>query len=485
MTRPIKVVLVYPSADDSVQTFYAFNKKQRIGYKPPQSVLILATYLRSKGFTDVHCLDAQVDELSPEQTAQRLVEMAPDVIGITAWTDFWYPVWRTLTSARERLPNALLVVGGPHATVYPEETLTASPADYVVAGDGEDVLLSLIDALQRGVPVPDEAGLWRKSPDGAAIPPSEPFAVVRDITAIPPPDRTLLDFRRYSSVLTPSEYETTMVTSRGCPYKCVFCKMEVQKVYARSAEQVIEEFRQIADLGITDVQVYDDTFTWGNKRAMDICRGMIDSNIKVSWAIRDRVNRVTPELYRLLKQAGCNRVHFGVETGSPRVLKESGKFITLEQVHKAMEIARDVNMTVMCYFMFGFLNETMEDAEMTVELAKKLNPDYVSFGVLIPYPGTEIYGTALKRGVIPIDYWRQFALNPTPDFRIPYVIEHILDRQTLINLKSRATRNFYAQPRRILRELRKLHSFSDFVSKARLGAAIFADGLSPKSVYRY
>lgn len=484
MTRPIKVVLVYPSAHDSVQTFYAFNKKQMIGYKPPQSVLILATYLRSKGFTDVHCVDAQVDELSPEQTAKRLVAMAPDVIGITAWTDFWYPVWKTLTVVREALPNAVLVVGGPHATVYPEETLTASPADYVVAGDGEDVLLSLVDALQRGLPVPEEAGLWRKV-DGAVVAPAQPFAVVDDITTIPPPDRTLLDFRRYSSVLTPSDYETTMVTSRGCPYKCVFCKMEVQKVYARSAEQVVEEFRQIAELGIKDVQVYDDTFTWGAKRAIDICQGIIDSKIKVSWAIRDRVNRVTPELYRLLKDAGCNRVHFGVETGSPRILKDSGKFITLDQVYKGMEIARSVDMTVMCYFMFGFLGETVEDAKLTVDLAKALNPDYVSFGVLIPYPGTEIYSQGMTRGIIPTDYWREFALNPRPDFRIPYVIEDVLDRQALLDLKSRATRNFYAQPRRIIRELRKLHSFADFVSKARLGAAIFADGLSPKSVYRY
>jgi anaerobic magnesium-protoporphyrin IX monomethyl ester cyclase len=484
MPRPIKVVLIYPSSHDSVQTFYAFNKKQMIGYKPPQSVLILATYLRSKGFSDVHCLDAQVEQLTPEQTVDRLVTMAPDVIGITAWTDFWYPVWKTLTLARERLPSSVLVVGGPHASVYPEETLRASPADFVVAGDGEDVLLNLVDALQRGLPVPEEAGLWRKI-DGQPVAPAKPFAVVSDITVIPPPDRTLLDYKRYSSVLTPSDYETTMVTSRGCPYRCVFCKMDVQKVYARTAEQVVEEFRQIAALGITDVQVYDDTFTWGAARAMDICRGIIDSGIKVNWAIRDRVNRVTPELYGLLKQAGCNRVHFGVETGSPKILKASGKFITLDQVHKGMEIARSVDMTVMCYFMFGFIDETLEDAKMTVDLAKQLNPDYASFGVLIPYPGTEIYKTGLSKGLIPTDYWREFALNPRPDFRIPYVVEDILDRQTLLDLKSKATRSFYAQPHRIFRELRKLHSFSDFINKARLGAAIFADGLSPKSVYRY
>ncbi|MBF0094797.1 MAG: radical SAM protein, partial [Alphaproteobacteria bacterium] len=314
--------------------------------------------------------------------------------------------------------------------------------------------------------------------------PPEPLVMVRDLTAIPPPDRTLLDVRRYSSVLTPSDYETTMVTSRGCPYKCVFCKMDVQKVYARTAEQVVEEFRQIAELGIADVQVYDDTFTWGKARAMEICQGIIDSGIKVNWAIRDRVNRVTPDLYELLKQAGCYRVHFGVETGSPRILKETGKFMELEQAREGVRIAKSVGMTVMTYFMFGFLDETLEDARLTMAFARELDPDYVSFGVLIPYPGTAIYDAAREKGIIPGDYWRDFALDPEPDYRIPFVVEDKLDRATLMKLKNSATRSFYFHPSRLLRELTRLRSFKDMRNKARLGLAILADGLNPFSPRR-
>ena len=96
----LSIALVYPSSDDSVQTLYTFNKNQRIGFKPPQSILILATYLRSHGMRNVSCLDAQVERLSPEATALRLAESAPDVIGITAWTDFWYPTWKTLEELR-------------------------------------------------------------------------------------------------------------------------------------------------------------------------------------------------------------------------------------------------------------------------------------------------------------------------------------------------------------------------------------------------
>lgn len=479
-----KVVLVYPSAQQSVQTLYTFNKNQDIGFKPPQSILILATYLRQQGFKDVHCLDAQVDQLSPKQTADRLAEMKPDIVGFTAWTDFWYPTWNTIGLTRRKLPNSMVIVGGPHASVYPLETLKGSDADFVVAGDGEDVLLAIVKSYAAGKPIDDLPGLWRNQ-DGNDLPPSAPLAMVDDLTAIPPPDRTLLPYKKYSSILTPADFETTMVTSRGCPYKCVFCKMDVQKVYARKAEQVIEEFRQIEELGIKDVQVYDDTFTWGHQRAIDICDGIIDQGIKVNWAIRDRANRVTPELYKKLKAAGCYRVHFGIETGSPRILKNSGKFLTLEQVHEGLSVARSVDMTVMAYFMFGFLEETMEDAKMTIDLASKLNPDYASFGVLIPYPGTAIYAEGRSRGIIPSDYWRDFALKPEPDFKIPHLIEDVLDREALIDLKNTATRNFYFHPKRLLREAWKLKSLKELNNKLKLGVSILFDGTNfSQSVYR-
>ena len=484
--KSLKLSLIYPSSKGSVQTLYTFNKNQRIGNKPPQSILILATYLRSCGFSNIECLDAQLDNLSPEETADRVCKMQPDVVGITAWTDFWYPTWKTIALVRQRLPNATIIVGGPHTSIYPEECLLSSEADFAVAGDGEDVLKGLLESFANGEPAPEIAGLWGRDPNGQPVRPKTPLAVVHDLTKIPPPDRTLLPYQRYTSVLTPSLFETTMVTSRGCPYKCVFCKMDVQKVYARTAEQVVDEFQEIADLGIDDVQIYDDTFTWGEARAIDICDGIIDRGLKVNWAIRDRANRVTPNLYSKLRAAGCYRVHFGVETGSPKILKDSGKFMTLDQIHQGVEVAKSADMKIMLYFMFGFLDETIEDTDMTIDLAKKLNPDYVSFGVLIPYPGTEIYKAGLASGIIPRDYWREFALNPEPDYRIPHVIEDKLDRETLIKLKNSATRSFYFNPRRLLRELGNLQGAGDFIAKIRLGSAILFEGLNnPMSVYRY
>ncbi len=469
--RPPKIALVFPSSDQCVQSLFVYHKNHAIGHKPPQSTLILATYLKAMGFDDVTCIDAQLEGYSPEQTAEAVAALAPDIVGVTAWTDFWYPTWRTMKLVREKLPDCTIVAGGPHCSVYPQETVEHSEADYVVAGDGEDVLLNIVRAIAESR-VPDEQpGLWRME-HGEARAPLEHLAVIDDVTKVPPPDRTLLPHKRYSSVLTPADYETTMITSRGCPYKCVFCKIDVQKVYSRTAEQVVEEFRQIADLGIKDVQVYDDTFTWGKQRAIDICQGIIDSGIKVNWAIRDRANRVTPELYTLLKQAGCYRVHFGVETGSPRILKESGKFLTMEQVETAFEISRQVGMSVMGYFMFGFLDETPADARMTVDFAKKLNPDYPVFVVLIPYPGTTVYDKARELGIVTSDFWREFTINPTPDYAIPELVEDKMSRAELIEWRNTGMRETYFTPRRIMRELKSLTSVSEFSRKTRLGLAL-------------
>ena len=475
-----KIVLAQPSSDQCVKSLFTYHDDHAIGHKPPLGIMILATYLRANGFSDVQCLDAQVEELSPQQTVDRLATMEPDIVGFTAWTDFWYPVWETMRLLRQRLPRCTIILGGPHCGVYPEESLTYSEANFLVAGDGEDVILNLVSDLFHNRPVAEQPGLWRKE-NGRAIAPMVPLAVIDDITKVPPPDRTLLPYRRYSSVLTASDYETTMITSRGCPYNCVFCKMDVQKVYTRSATQVVDEFEEIANLGITDVQIYDDTFTWGSARAMDICQGIIDRGIKINWAIRDRANRVTPELYRLLKQAGCNRAHFGVETGSPRILKESGKFLTLEQVETGIAIAKEAGMTVMTYFMFGFFDETVADARMTIDFAKKLDTDYPVFNILIPYPGTAIYDQGLERGIIPHDFWREFTKNPSPEYRIPHLVEEHMDREMLVQMRNLGTRQLYFQPRRIIRELRAFTSFSELLKKAKLGLLLAAEVYRPSS----
>lgn len=474
-----RTVLVQPSSQGMVESLFTFHKNDGIGPKPPQGIMILATHLRVHGFPESHCLDAQLDDLSPEETVERLVAMAPDLVGISVWTDFWHPAWRTIQLVRERLPQAVIVLGGPHCLVYPRETLETGAADYLIAGDGETPLLAIVKNLKQGTSVDETPGLWRKAPDGKVLDPVEPFAIVEDLDAVPAPDRMLLPYKRYHSILTPNAFETTMITSRGCPYKCVFCKMTAQKVYARSAEQVVEEFRQIAELGITDIQVYDDTFSWSPKRVMDICQGIIDQGLEVRWAIRDRVNRVDPEMYALMKKAGCYRVHFGVESGSKPILKASGKGVSLEDAEWAVQKAKDAGFETLAFYMFGFLDETQDDTQKTIDFAIKLDTEYAVFAVLIPYPGTKIYDRALELGVVPTDFWRNFTLNPDANYRIPHLIEQNMTREELMEINNIALRKYYYRPKAIIRELRKLTSWREFRQKSGMAWNILSDAIAP------
>ncbi|PIR00669.1 MAG: hypothetical protein COV66_05205 [Nitrospinae bacterium CG11_big_fil_rev_8_21_14_0_20_45_15] len=471
-----RVVLVQPSTKFGVQSLFTHHKsgKEGIGHKPPLAILILGTYLRSKNFPNVFCIDAQLDDLTPEQTVDRIAELKPDLVGFTVWTDFWYPAWETVRLMRERLPKCKIILGGPHCSVYPKETLQNSSADFVVRGDAEDTLLTLVDKLAQGESVGDLPGLWRKE-DGQIRAPIFDLALAEDLTKIPIPDRTLLPYKRYTSVLSSQAYETTMVTSRGCPHKCNFCKMDVQKVYCRTSEQVVDEFESIINLGITDVQVYDDTFTWSKKRVLEICQGIIDRKLKINWAIRDRVKRADSDLYKIMKEAGCYRIHFGVETGSKRILDATGKATTLEEAEYALKLAKQADFVTMAYYMFGFPDETDEDAWKTIDFSLKLDADYSVFNVVIPYPGTALYDIGLERKIIPFDFWLEYTKNPVPDFTIPHLIEGDLDRQALLQLKSTALGKHYLRPKRIFQELKSLRSFAEFKRKGNMAIDIISD----------
>lgn len=477
MPKQLKVVLVQPSTHEGVQSLFTFHKKEGLGAKPPLGIMTLATYLLSRGFARVSCLDAQLDHLSPEETVEKLAALNPDLVGITVWTDFWYPCHQTVKGLRQRLPGCKVVLGGPHCAIYPQESLESSGADFLVAGDGEDTLLGLLEALDANVPVSDLPGLWRRE-DGRIKEPAEALAVVKDLGRIPPPDRRLLPYERYGSVLNPRDFETTMVTSRGCPFKCVFCKIYSQNVCTRPAEQVIEEFREIAALGIKDIQVYDDTFTWSKKRVMEICRGILDLGLEVRWAVRDRVNKADPEMYALMKEAGCYRIHFGVESGSRSILAATGKAITLEDAERAVALAKAAGFDTLAYYMFGFLDETYADALATIDFSLKLDTDYAVYAVLIPYPGTKIYETALERGLVPHDFWREFVKNPVPGFKVSLLEQH-LDRAALWRLKNLAMRRFYFRPGRIARELLALKSFKELGKKTAMAWNMVTDFFRP------
>jgi anaerobic magnesium-protoporphyrin IX monomethyl ester cyclase len=470
--RPIRVVVIQPPTTGCVRSLLPHvdnDGGEGIGFKPPLGILYVASTLTAKSEHQVQVIDAVAERLSFEDVAARVRAFDPEVVGISAWTDFWYPAYRTAQLIKEALPHVHLSMGGPHVGIYPQETLDVPFVDSVVVGDGEIPFLYLCNMIANDQPDNAMPGLHFKS--WGVKPAADTFYIHGTLDDLPHPDRTLLPVTNYGSVLSRGRYVTTMITSRGCPYQCTFCKLNFQKNIARSAASVVDEFKNIHALGIREVEVYDDTFTWSRKRLIDICNGLIEADLGIEWAIRDRVSArsIDEETLDLMYRAGCRRIHYGVESGVQHVIDRMKKRITLDQARHAVRMAKRANMTVLTYFMFGNLGETIEDMEKTIDFAVELNADFAQFSVTIPYAGTEMYDEARASGLIADDYWLAYARAPEPDFLPPKLIESHADMPTLLKIRDRAVQRFYFRPRFIFTKIWGLRSFSEFFRQARMG----------------
>lgn len=468
--RPIRVLLIQPPMTGGVRSLLAHvdtKGLKAMGFKPPLGLLYVATMVARRSHHQVMVMDAIAEELETTDIVARARQFAPDVIGISAWTDFWYPAWAIGKALKKALPGSHLCYGGPHLGIYPKETLAQPFVDSVVVGDGELPFLYLCNMVSNGVRDNSFPGLHLK--EFGVKEGHDTFYVAPDLDQLPHPDRTLLPLDLYGSVLGKSGRTTTMITSRGCPHRCTFCKLNFQKTLARSAADVVEEFRAVKSLGVTEVEIYDDTFTWSIKRLREICEALIDADLGITWAIRDRVSSpVDDELMALMAKAGCRRVHYGIESGAQVVIDRMKKRITLDQARAAVDRARRAGLTVLTYFMFGNQDEGAEDVEATICFAADLDADFAMFSITIPYAGTEMYTDALAAGLIDEDYWAAYARQPVPNL-VPRVLEKPLGIRRLTELRNRAVRRFYFRPRYLWRELRRLTSLPEFLRKGRMG----------------
>ena len=434
-----------------------------IGFKPPLGILYVASALANQH--EVIVLDAMADSCPLTKSPLERLPWG----GRQASRRGLIRTRRTarVRWIRRRCP-AHLSVGGPHVGIYAQETLDVPFVDSVIVGDGEIPFLYLCNMVANGVADNSMQGLHLKA--FGVKPPPDTFYIHGTLDDLPHPDRTLLPIRNYSSVLSHGEYVTTMITSRGCPHRCTFCKLNFQKNIARSAESVVDEFRSIHALGIREVEVYDDTFTWSRNRLIGICKGLIEADLGIEWAIRDRVSAqsIDDETLNPMYRAGCRRIHAGGGVGAQRHRsnEEEDHARSGAPRRQSSQEGEDDGAHV---FHVRNLEETVSGMQKTIDFVIELNADFAQFSITITYAGTEMYDEAQREGIITEDYWGRYARQPEPDFLPPKLIENHADLATLVKIRDRAVQRFYFRPRFILKELKSLRSFSEFVRKARMG----------------
>ncbi len=472
--RRLRILLINPPRfGELIGKNPAIVEKHR-GFNPPLGILSLAGYLEEHSSFTLELLDAQPRGYTYAQLEEILREKQADVVGITAMTFTLIDVFKTVRLVRRTIPKAKIVLGGPHVHLYPEETIRHPEVDFLLQGEGEVAFLQLLNNLDqpeawpaiKGLVYQDEAG--RIVNNGIA-------ASTENLDELGMPARHLLNVRDYTSLLGRDNVITTMFTSRGCPYRCTFCDRPYSPVLSgfrwRSASHVADEMERCLSLGIKEAFIYDDTFTVRRDRVFELCDEIERRKIRFRWDVRAHVNTMTPDLIRRMKQAGCDRIHYGVECGNDRMLRVIKKNMTVAKVREVVGQTKAAGMEVLCYFIIGQQTETASDIDDTLNLARQLDPNYVHFTIFCPYPGTEIYFKGLESGVIKRDVWREFSENPRDGFELP-VWEENFTRQQLREMLVRCYKSFYLRPRYVARSLMRIRRFGELKRKLRAGLSV-------------
>lgn len=462
----MKVLLIAAPGNETIKSDLIHLIHEERGVNPPIGLLYIATSIKTNSNHIVRILDAAVDKLSLKQIGVHIKEFAPDIIGMTVSTFSLLECIDIARLAKEIDPGIKIIVGGIHVYIYPRETIELGCFDYGLLGEAENSIIQLLNKLETDENPSCIKGLVYKENGNTKF--TGMPELLTDLDSISFPDRTLLPYKRYNSLIAKANPITIMITSRGCPCKCIFCdRPHLGKVFrVRSAENVADEFEDCYRLGIKEVLVYDDTFTINKQRVKDICRQIINRKINIHWGIRARVDTIDEEMLELLKKAHCVRINYGVESGDPEVLKGLNKGITLDQAHKAFTLTKRHGMDALAYFMIGCPGDTIETIETTLKFAKKLDPAYCHFTIMMPFPSTKVYADALEKEIIKKDVWKEFAKKPVHDFQIPIYGENFT-RDELLTLLSKCNRDFYFRPSYIVREIFKKRSFAQFYREGR------------------
>jgi len=396
----------------------------------PLGIGYLAAVLEEDGYT-VDVIDCQVQQHSATDLETELARLQPDVIGITSTTLTYKSATEIVKTAKKTCPNSLIILGGPHVTVLDEETLNEQPeVDIIVRGEGERTLLELADRVTKSnmKDLDGVAGITFRKNGQIVQTPDMPF--IQNIDDLPYPAFKHFDVSKYRIF---GKTYLPVITSRGCPFQCTFClasKMCGRGFRARSPKNVVDELEFLRDnYGADAFSFYDDTFTFDRKRARDICKEMKTRKVDLQWDCRTRVDRISKEDLAVLRDANCQLIHFGVESGSQKMLNLMKKGTTVEQNARAIKWAKDAGISVAISVVVGYPGETPELMQETLDFMYKTRPDYVYMCVAIPYPGTEMYDYLKELGWEMSPRWDRYD-EQTVVFKNPLLSpEQIMEKE--------------------------------------------------------
>jgi len=441
---------------------------RKIGHEdvvvPPLGIAYIAAFLEKHGYP-VKIIDAFALQMGWQDFERRVASAKPDIIGITGMSAVIDNTFRAVGICRKYAKY--IILGGAHVSAYREKVFDQCPGiDFLIYGEGEYTFLELVKKLERGEDPLTIRGLISK---GVINPPSERL---KDLDELPFPARHFLPNSRYRYALFPGRKITTMFTSRGCPYECKFCDTSVfgHKYRVRSAYNILEEIKEIVEqYGINSIIIYDDLFMSRKERIEKICEGIIEMGLKIEWKCEGRPDRIEETTLRLMKQAGCSMIAYGVESGNQKALDYLKKRTTVEGIRETFRLTKKAGINPIGYFILGIPVESYGQAVNTIRFAKEIDPTYAQFSILTPFYGTEIYKEAKEKG-----WYREIdAQNPMDkDLKRAVMVSPNWSEDRLKKIIKVAHREFYCRLGYLVKRLKEIKSPKQFINQLVTAANI-------------
>ncbi|MCW1310113.1 MAG: radical SAM protein, partial [Candidatus Nanoarchaeia archaeon] len=420
----MKVLLAFPP----ILPEERYGKLAESGtYLPPLGLAYIASVLQARGF-DVEIIDGSVLSLSIHEFCREIERRNPSILGISVITPTLTKSIKIAEILKRNLKDLKIIFGGPHVSIDPVGTLEKCDAvDITVFGEAEYTILDIV----RGRNLKEIEGICYR--ENKKIKKNRNRAFIENLDSLPFPARHLLPMEKYrpSHLHYKKLPATNVMVGRGCPFECTFCSKSVfgRTLRLRNVSNVIDEIKHLIEkYGVKEIMFWDDVFTLNKKWVREFCSLLLEEKIDIIWSCWTRVDCVDEKLLKLMKRAGCWHISYGIESGEQRILDKIKKGFKVQQIVKAFKITHKVGIETRATAILGLPGDTEETIMKTINFMIKLNPDYMDYLFLCPYPNTEIEEQCKVDGKI-----IEKDLSKYTDW-YPIFVPHTLSEKRLIEL---------------------------------------------------
>jgi len=478
-----KILLINTPQNNTLKAGIEDDFIDIIGFYPPLGLLYLGTVLENKGY-DVKILDCVPMNIGYKELKAEIEKYSPFAVGITTFTTSMVDALLTAEIVKKINPQIITILGGHHATLYPAQSIKYKNIDFILQGEGEETLPILINKLSKtklplNLSEPeikdfleiDGIGFYQKNIEYL----NHKRAYINDIETLPIPNRKLLPSKIYTSIVGRQAKVATIMSSRGCPFKCTYCFTPNKTYRTRTTQNIIEEVKYLINLGYNEIFFFDDLFAMKAQKVIDFAKALQAENIKIDWSFRARINTITPELVEEVKKAGIHRIQFGIESGVDKTLKRVRKGIKTKKIRESIALCKKAGITTIGNFMIGLPGETKHDINTTLKFSRKIGLNYAQYSILVPFPFTAIYMEGLENNLFTHDYWKEFSNNPIENahkFKVQYWTENVSE-EYLFKMIKKSFKRFYFRPITIINKLKEIKSWQEMKNAIKGAFSVF------------